>query len=602
MTTITTNARRLTILYGSQTGTAQDVAERIARDAKRRHFSVDIAAMDDYDRRKLLTAGTAIFVCSTMGQGEEPDNMKSFWRFLLLKAHSSTVLANLQFTVFALGDSSYDKFNHPGKKLYKRLQQLGASSIFAKGEADDQHYLGIDGTLDPWLNGLWQILMQQFPLPPGFTIVPEETLLPPRYRLVPASDEPHLEADPHRWLGDDAVMGTLSRNDRLTATDHFQDVRHISITLPAGTTYQPGDVAMVMPETPPDRITEALDVMGWTAHADVPVRVESNDPDYAVPAALLGRTTTLRQLLARFLSPFSPPRRYLFRLLSHFAADPQQHEKLVEFDSAAGQDDLIAYCVRPRRHCVEVVRDFFSVSGVPVNYAMDLFPHMAPRQYSIASAPSADPPTIDLAVAMVDYSTSWLAAPRMGIATAWLRDLPVGTALPVRIHRGTFVLPPDPATPVILVGPGTGVAPMMSLIDARLGTHGASSTPATFLYFGCRSQTADDLWTVMRRHSDRKDPEAAASQLTVRTAYSRDQPAKVYVQHLILQDSPMVFDLVVHRGAWVYLSGSSKQMPADIRDTLTTIVQTGAKWTREQAIAYVEQMRRERRFQEETWS
>ncbi|ORZ40352.1 hypothetical protein BCR44DRAFT_1509616 [Catenaria anguillulae PL171] len=602
-----TSRPKLTILYGSQTGTAHDVAERLARDAKRRHFPVALSAMDDYDRSLLPTAQIAIFVCSTTGQGEEPDNMKQFWRFLLRKAHSPNVLSELEYTVFALGDSSYEKFNFPGKKLFKRLQQLGARPLFPKGEADDQHYLGVDGTLDPWLNGLWQVLMQRFPLPAHLGQIPDDELLPPKIRLVPVPDVANDDKQTSRSLVVDptsllpgSVLGHLVRNERMTHPSHFQDVRHLTIQLPPSTTYSPGDVASLMPANDPALVQSLLDLLAWSDQADTPITLHATDPDFALPPTLSASSsssspTTLRTLLTYHV---------------HFATDEMQREKLVEFDTAAGLDDLLAYAHRPKRHCVEIIQDFFSIQNVPAAYVLDLFPAMVPRQYSIASY--SDPntqshPSLDLCVAMVQFNTV-LAAPRIGVCSRWLASLPA-CSLPnapvpvaVRLARGTFTLPPLPATPIICIGPGTGIAPMVSLVQARIAAHASASTgaapeaPLNHVFFGCRSRHSDHLFADMWARLE------AQGHVVVYNAYSRDQEAKVYVQHVMLQQSVQVFDLIVNRGAWVYLSGNSNRMPIDVKDALTTIVQTGLKCARSEAVAYVDKMKKERRFQEETWA
>lgn len=128
------SSRRLTILYGSQTGTAQDMAEKLYRDSKCYHFSGPVQSMDDYNVRKLIEERLVVFVCSTQGQGDEPDNMRSFWRFLLRKTLPLDSLAGLQYAVLGMGDSSYDKFNFVAKRLNKRLQQLGAKPILPIGK------------------------------------------------------------------------------------------------------------------------------------------------------------------------------------------------------------------------------------------------------------------------------------------------------------------------------------------------------------------------------------------------------------------------------------------------------------------------------------
>ncbi|KAJ3375657.1 NADPH-dependent diflavin oxidoreductase 1 [Allomyces arbusculus] len=577
--------RRLVVLYASQTGTAKDVAERVARDARRRRFRVFVSAMDDYDRTRLIDEAPVIFVCATMGDGEEPDNMKAFWKFLLRKSWPRDILSNLEYTVFALGDSSYDKFNYPGKKLHKRLQQLGARPFYPKGEGDDQHYLGVDGTLDPWLDGLWQVLLQRFPLPPGQEIISDQELLPPKYRLVPYEGKSTAPTTRAATLG--TIAARVECNTRMTTPDHFQDVRHVVLSIDQGVRYRPGDIARLMPSNSAENVDALLSLIGWTAQADDLVLVESTDPDSPVPADI-PQPTTLRALLTHHLSPWSRPRRYLFELLSHFATDDQQREKLVEFCTAAGQDELYSYCHRPRRHCVEVIQDFFAVRNVPAAYCFDLFPEMIARDYSLASFAKGK---VELCVAVVEYKTK-LAAPRRGIASEWIRALKEGDAVPLRIVPGTMTLPDDANTPIICIGPGTGVAPMKSLIEARI-QQGAT---ANLLIFGCRSKAHDFLFeTEWQKHVD-------AGNLDLWTAFSRDQPAKVYVQHVLLQHGPQVFDWIHDRGAHVYVCGSSNQMPTDVRNALTLIVQNGAGLTHEQAAEYVARMKKARRYQEETWS
>lgn len=157
--------RKITILYGSQTGTAQDLAEHIWRESKIYHFCGKVTAMDKYNVQSLINEKLVIFVCSTTGQGDEPDNMKTFWKFLLRKNLPINSLTGLRFGVLGLGDSSFSQFNFVAKRLNKRLQQLGATGIIPIGLCDDQHDLGLSAVSIPWLSELWTKLLQVFPLP-----------------------------------------------------------------------------------------------------------------------------------------------------------------------------------------------------------------------------------------------------------------------------------------------------------------------------------------------------------------------------------------------------------------------------------------------------
>lgn len=159
--------RKLTILYGSQTGTAQDLAEQIWRESKRFHFTGTVMPMDKYDVRGLIDEKFVIFVCSTTGQGDEPDNMKTFWKFLLRKNLPPDSLNALNYAVLGLGDSSYEKFNFVAKRLNKRVQQLGANAIQSIGLCDDQHDLGASAVYIKWIVDLWNELLVQCPLPAG---------------------------------------------------------------------------------------------------------------------------------------------------------------------------------------------------------------------------------------------------------------------------------------------------------------------------------------------------------------------------------------------------------------------------------------------------
>lgn len=173
------NNRKITILYGSQTGTAQDLAEQIYRESKLYHFNGPVQSMDGYDITNLIHEKLVIFVCATTGQGDEPDNMKTFWRFLLRRNLPADSLSGLQYGVLGLGDSSYSKFNFVAKRLSKRLAQLGGQEIVPIGLCDDQHDLGASGVYFPWISDLWKKLLEINPLPDGLKVL---TTIPQQFK------------------------------------------------------------------------------------------------------------------------------------------------------------------------------------------------------------------------------------------------------------------------------------------------------------------------------------------------------------------------------------------------------------------------------------
>ncbi|KAF9324725.1 NADPH-dependent diflavin oxidoreductase 1 [Podila minutissima] len=604
--------RRILFLYGSQTGCAQDVAENAAREARRMHFSASVSAMDDYDRSLLIREHFVVFVASTTGQGEEPDNMKKFWRFLLRKSHPSDALDHMEYTVLGLGDSSYIKFNWPAKKLYKRLLQLGAIPFYEPAYADDQHYLGIIPENVIFQNS-FSLSFDQKDTTTSIS-KPEPTPL--------SADIP----EPGTFLA------TMIENRRITNPKHSQDVRHIELLIndPLFPGYHPGDVLSMRPRNLAKDVNEFLEYSGWTSIADDPLTVVENLADHQLPKHISHRQT-LRSLFTNYLNVFTTPRTSFFQLLIHFTPNEDEKDKLREFVSPAGQDDLYSYSHRMRRTIFEVMQDFKDVR-IPLNYILDVFPVIMPRSFSIASAPlvsvqeqhqsgrlngCVSPAVatsngqldagniegelqwkVDLCVAIVHYKTK-LWKWRVGICTKWLKSLHAANdpGLPieggentasetetpsggpsqfmVRVQRGTLKLPKDPSTPLICIGPGAN---------------------KNVLFFGCRKRAMDyhyqGEWEQLEREGS----------LRVFAACSRDQDDKVYVQHLIEAHGALVWKYLHEEKGIILLSGSSNRMPADVTRALQRVISTYGNMSIEQAHDYLTKVEKEGRFQQECWA
>ncbi|XP_030853099.1 NADPH-dependent diflavin oxidoreductase 1, partial [Strongylocentrotus purpuratus] len=392
--------RRVVILYGSQTGTAQDVAERIGREAKRRHLAARVLPSDSYSIASLIQEELVIFVLATTGQGDEPDNMKKFWRFIMRKDLPGDSLNQLKFSVLGLGDSSYPKFNYVAKKLFRRLIQLGASDLIPLGLGDDQHELGPDAVIDPWLTSLWKEVLSLYPLPSGLEIIPAHVCPPARYnvRFIESMEngfmkdiadtpivEPRSSVAPNNLCPFHAKMVA---NERLTAPDHFQDVRLVKLDVQeSNIKYSPGDVLMIQPRN----LTSSVDafLQNMNLDPDQMITISQGDPDVPLPPSwLLPPTCSIRYLATNYLDINSIPRRSFFEMLAHHARNELEREKFQEFDSAEGQQELYTYCNRPRRTILETLQDFPHVSStIPLQYLLDVIPAIQPRAFSIASSP-----------------------------------------------------------------------------------------------------------------------------------------------------------------------------------------------------------------------
>lgn len=648
----------LVVLYGSQTGCAQEVAEQVERDATRRGFVARAMPMDAYPISRLPREEIAIFVCATAGQGEVPDNMRVFWRFLLRKDLPKEALKRVSVACFGLGDSSYPKFNAAGRRLVARLLQLGAQPLCPAGYGDDQDDLGVEQGLQPWMAALWAALDQRWPPQPGTSPVLGDPLPPPKYLVQavgPTVGETASAPDPPAAGYDTRFYGYVHRNAVLTARPTERDVRHLEVLVPVAqgsgsTLYQPGDALGVHAENTDEAVATLLARLATTArdgdvfHAHTVVTVVEADPVGAGESygaawrrRLPSGPTTLEALCKSYLDIVGVPRRFFFELLAHFTdpeSHPRQRERLDEFASPAGQDELRRYVAKPRRTALEVLADFDGAAP-PLAYLLDLFGPIQPRYFSISSSPSvaglrdcstrtapsgrsaapAVAQCLHLTVAVVRYQTV-MRAPRLGLCSNYLARLQPATSTPghepveldslprvlCTLRRGTLRIPPA-GVPLVLVGPGTGVAPLRAVVQDRLrawGTAAEGRQPEGVLFFGCRRSDLDYLYA-----QDWSTAEALGWLHPVRPAFSREGKAgepKVYVQHRVRQEGAMVAHFL-RRGAGVIVAGSAGSMPRDVRTAIVDLlVDHGLASDATEAEAAVRRMETTGRYQCEVWS
>ncbi|KAF9463400.1 hypothetical protein BDZ94DRAFT_1164084 [Collybia nuda] len=584
--------RSLLILYATETGNAQDAADRIARQCRRIAFQCRVLSMDAYSLPDLISENLVIFVVSTTGSGTEPRSMTSLWNMLLRSDLPSDLFEDLPFAVFGLGDTAYEKFCWAAKKLARRMISLGAIEICERGEGDDQHQLGTDGALHPWMEDLLEELLELYPLPPGVEIISSDEIPPPRVSLEETTHAALKECkDP---LDEDKTFhtATVKQNKRITADDWYQDVRHLEFDFDDDILFNPGDVAVIHPVASSDAVESFMSTMNWGNIADQPFVIRRTMDDQSLPDHI-PRVVTLRTLFTRYIDFNSVPRRTFFQYLRYFSSDEMEREKLEEFLSYEGADELYEYCYKVRRTMHEVLDEFRHVA-IPKEYVFDVFPPLRPRQFSIASSIKAFPKQIQLCVAIVKYRTK-LKFTRRGICTSYLAVLAPGDSLRIGLQKGLIKLPPDSSTPVICVGPGTGLAPMRSVIQERV----CDGSSANTLYFGCRSATKDQHYG---REWEQYD---SGGDIKYRVACSRDGPEGVkrtYVQDLIQEDAERIWKLICEKKAWVYISGSSNKMPAAVKEALSFAVEKHDGRTPEEAISYVDEMMRQGRLIEECWS
>ena len=415
-----------------------------------------------------------------------------------------------------------------------------------------------------------------------------EKVLNGKHKNIASGEQEEVNGSEHghiKNVGKD-ILATVLENKRVTPQSHWQDVRHIILESEQNISYEPGDALGIQPRNFPKDVDHFISLMDWTDIADVPVELfpnpasapssafvaqpqtaEHEEIRFNTPPCLAklnhSKPLTLRILLTNHIDIMSIPRRTFFSAVAHFARDPYQRDRLREFTKPMYLDELYDYTTRPRRSILEVLQEFDSVK-IPWQWAIHVLPLMRERQFSIASGgvlkyDSSISETelesnscilgktrFELLVAVVKYKTV-IKRIREGICTRYLSSLQPGSKIIVTLHKGGLTSSTNDKSsirPVIMIAPGTGIAPMRALIYERLslakkGTsdetssnskiHGKKNSAAkqTVLFFGCRNKNADYFFRDEWERLENVKEESGGVGLKVFAAFSRDQVCRM---------------------------------------------------------------------------
>jgi len=406
-------------------------------------------------------------------------------------------------------------------------------------------FSSIDGTFVPWVTELRKAILRLWPLPDGLEPIPDSEPIEPKWRLEvfksnlpdtpPASHAPPSAQEdvPSASLipGPGRIAATIVSNERVTASTHFQDTRHVVLSLPGHHDYPPGATLAIHPKNFPSDVSAFLDLMSWTAHADTPLHFVKADPsippsDYPPPPISEPTVFTLRYLLENHLDIMSIPRRTFFAQLVRYTTDEFHLDRIREFANPELIDELYDYTTRPRRSILEALSDFPSVK-LPWQQICSILPLIRARLFSVASGGllkdartfGQDGTRVDLLIAIVKYRTI-IKRIRHGLCTRYVSTLEAGDKVNISLSRGALDKKlPKSDIPIVMVGPGTGVAPMRALALERTAppSQRDSARPIKdVLFFGCRKKGTDEYFA----------DEWNALGINVVTAFSRDAVRK----------------------------------------------------------------------------
>ena len=537
-------ATPLLILFGSQTGTAEGLARKAAQKARSKGFVPAVRSADEFE--PLPSASHLLLITSTYGDGEPPDNAAGFWKFL--SSAEAPRLEQLRYSVLALGDRNYPAFCKFGGDCDARLEALGALRAHPRTDCD------VDGgaAAMAWMDAALQALQP--------AAMPSSEATPPGEACSPGAEKAHSRTRP--------FPARLLTNRLLNAEESDREVRHFELQLEgSGLAYEVGDALGVFPSNCHELVA---DVLGFLA-------CDGEEPAPGDPA------TPLRLALLRNFDLVKPSQELLALIAQQSQSSllpdllrPEQAQRLREFLHGRDLRDLLS----------------LSPSGWTADTLVPLLKKLQPRLYSISSSPHAHPGEVHLTVAAVRYEAHGLG--RKGVCSTFLADR-AGADVPVpvfvQISHG-FRLPPDPGTPIIMVGPGTGVAPFRAFLEERqaLGAPGRN-----WLFFGAQHQNTDFLY---REELDAWKSSGHLTRLSL--AFSRDQAEKIYVQQRMREEGAELWKWL-QEGAHFYVCGDASRMAKDVEAALQQIMETHGALSEEAASAYLRELRAQKRYQRDVY-
>ncbi len=538
----------LTILYGSQTGNSEKLATRLHAKAVEAGFRPIVKDMAEYKKNELKKEQNLLLIVSTHGEGDPPDTALDLHEFIFSKRAPS--LKDLNYSVLALGDSSYEHFCKTGRDFDEQFKNLGANPLHARVDCD----LDYEEIADEWMRESLEAFASIL------QAVPATAMGSSRMVLTPPSSA-YDKSNP--------FMAPVLERVNLNGRGSAKETLHIEVSLEgSGLNYEPGDALGVLPHNRPDLVFELIELLEEDPEREVKV----GDNDLA-----------LREALSRH---------YEISMLTRPVV--QKYATLSESGTLKGllEDDRIKDLLQwvEGRDLIDMLKAY-PVKGLDGPALLACLRKLPPRLYSIASSLKAHPEEAHLTVSVVQYEQG--GRERFGVCSNYLKDIDADDPVPVYVHENkNFRLPQDPQAPMIMIGPGTGVAPFRAFVEER-EIHGAGG--ANWLFFGDQHFTTDFLYQTewQKFHKD-----GVLTRLDV--AFSRDQKNKLYVQHRMREHAQELYRWI-EEGAYVYVCGDANRMAPDVHTALIDIVSEQGGKSLEEAEGFVKQLIKDKRYQRDTY-
>uniref|UniRef100_A0A8B9L700 NADPH--hemoprotein reductase n=1 Tax=Astyanax mexicanus TaxID=7994 RepID=A0A8B9L700_ASTMX len=547
--------KNIVVFYGSQTGTGEEFANRLSKDAQRYGMKGMAADPEEYDmselsRLKEIDNSLAIFCMATYGEGDPTDNAQDFYDWL---QESDADLDGVNFTV-------------------------SFSSCFFFIFVND------DGNLEEdfvsWREQFWPAVCEHF----GVEATGEESSI--------RQYEPFDSKNP--FLSPVTVNRKLNKGgDR--------HLMHLELDITGSKIrYESGDHVAVYPTNDSNIVNKLGEVLGVDLDTVISLNNldEESNKKHPFPCP-----TTYRTALTHYLDVTSCPRTNVLYELAQYASDPKDQENMRKMASSSPEGKALyqTWVLDSSRNILAILEDLPSLRP-PIDHLCELLPRLQARYYSIASSSKVHPNSIHICAVVVEYQTK-TGRTNKGVATNWLKNkVPTDNGhkatVPMYIRKSQFRLPFKSSNPVIMIGPGTGIAPFMGFIQERawLKQQG-KNLGETVMYFGCRHKNEDFLY---QEELEAFEKEEVLTQLNV--AFSRDQEKKVYVQHLLKNNKEEVWRQIHKDNAHIYICGDARNMARDVQTVFYEIAEELGGMTHTQAVDYIKKLMTKGRYSQDVWS
>lgn len=632
------SGKNCVVFYGSQTGTAEDYASRLAKEGKSR-FGLEtmVADLEDYDYENLDSFPEdkiAMFVLATYGEGEPTDNAVDFYEFISGEDVSfanggDPPLENLKFVAFGLGNNTYEHYNSMVRNVTKALEKLGATRIGKAGEGDDGA-----GTMEEdflaWKDPMWTDLAEKMGLEEREAVYEPVFGITEREGLTKDSPEVYL-GEPNKMHLEGTSKGPYNAHNPYIApiaeskelfTVKDRNCLHMEIDIGGSNlSYTTGDHIAVWPTNAGKEVDRFLNVLGLISKRDSVISVKALDPTAKVP---FPTPTTYDAIVRYHMEICAPVSRQFIATLAPFA--PTEESK-AEMSKLGSDKDYFHEKISNRYlNIAQTLEDICSSakwSDIPFSAFIEGLNKVQPRYYSISSSSLVQKQKISITAVVESMEIPGRADALKGVTTNYLlalkqkqhgdphpdphgltyeitgpRNKYDGVHVPVHVRHSNFKLPSDPSKPVIMVGPGTGVAPFRAFVQERAAQAKAGDDVGkTMLFFGCRKPTEDFLYS----DEWKQYQEDLGDKFQLITAFSREGPTKVYVQHR-LQEHAKEVDELLKQKAYFYVCGDASQMAKAVTATLGNIIAEQRSVPLAKAEDIVKGMRSANQYQEDVWS